>query len=189
MNRTYAISSNAPPPVVLGVDLTIANHEGLRRSLRSAFGVSTRAINLRIDPGMDLIFLCEATISSSLPCLTAVTAPNVVAVQLREAQLKWNPDPDHAIGRGTPTLGALESGSCFLMANSRKVPIASFSPRNVHPTHVDMELQSQLNLLEFLRADTFTIEVSGTNRRRLTRPLSFSVVLSFEIQLGPKAIA
>ncbi|SNC66874.1 hypothetical protein SAMN06265337_1758 [Hymenobacter gelipurpurascens] len=189
MNRTYAPTQHPLPPVVLGVDLTIAHNEGLRRSLRSAFGVSTRAINLRIDPGMDLIFLCEATLSSSLPCLAAITASNVMAVRLREAQLTWNPDPDHAIGRGTPTLGALESGSCFLMANSRKVPIASFSPRNVHPTHVDMELQGQLNLLEFLRADNFTVEVSGTNRRRLTRPLTFSVVLSFEIQQTPKAHA
>lgn len=175
--------------MILGVDLTIANHEGLRRSLQSAFGVSTRAINLRIDPGLDLIFLCEATISSSLPCLAAITSANVTAVRLRDARLTWAPEPGQAIGRGTPTLGALESGSCFLMANNRKVLIASFSPRMVFPTHVDMEKQGQLNLLEFLRADTFTLEVSGTNRRRLARPLHFSVVLSFEVQLAAAAAA
>jgi hypothetical protein len=75
------------------------------------------------------------------------------------------------------------------MANNRKVLIASFSPRMVFPTHVDMEKQGQLNLLEFLRADTFTLEVSGTNRRRLARPLHFSVVLSFEVQLAAAAAA
>ncbi|TGD82659.1 hypothetical protein [Hymenobacter wooponensis] len=189
MNRTYVPPPSAGPPVVLGVDLTIANHEGLRRSLQSAFGVSTRAINLRIDPGMDLIFLCETTIPSSLPCLAAITRSNVTAVKLRDARLTWSPEPDHPIGRGTPTLGALESGSCFLMANNRKVLIASFSPRAVHPTHVEMEKQGQLNLLDFLRADTFTLEVSGTNRRRLARPLNFSVVLSFEVQVAPGASA
>jgi hypothetical protein len=55
----------------------------------------------------------------------------------------------------------------------------------VYPTHVEMEKQGHLNLLEFLRADSFTLEVSGTNRRRLTRPLHFSVLLSFEVQLAP----
>ncbi|TGE08218.1 hypothetical protein [Hymenobacter fodinae] len=189
MNRTYAFPPQAGPPVVLGVDLTIAKHEGLRRSLQSAFGVSTRAINLRIDPGMDLIFLCETTLPSSLPCLSAIRHANVTAVRLRDARLVWTPDSEHPIGRGTPTLGALESGSCFLMANNRKVLIASFSPRLVHPTHVEMEKQEQLNLLEFLRADTFTLEVSGTNRRRLTRPLNFSVLLSFEVQVAPGASA
>lgn len=177
------------PPVVLGVALTISRHEGLRRSLRSAFGVSTRAINLRIDPGMDLIFLCETTLPSTLPCLATLTHPSVTAVVLREATLDWVPEPDHAIGRGTPTLGALESGSCFLTANSRKIPIATFSSRNVHPTHIEMELLGQSNLLEFLRAEWFTLEISGTNRRRLSRPLAFTANLQFEVRMQSSVAA
>lgn len=189
MDRFFPVAPPPTPPVVLGVDLTIAHHEGLRRSLRSAFGVSTRAINMRIDPGMDLIFLCEATLPNSLPCLASLTRPGVVAVWLREARLEWSPDPEHPIGRGTPTLGALDSGSCFLTAHNRKISVASFTTRQVHTTHISMELQGQPNLLEFLRADWFTLEVSGTNRRRLTRPLQFSAVLSFEVQLAPEAQA
>ncbi|WP_155832864.1 hypothetical protein [Hymenobacter swuensis] len=182
------VPANAPP-VMLGVALTIANHEGLRRSLRSAFGLSTRAINLRIDPGMDLIFLCETTLPSSLPCLASLTHPGVTAVTLREAVLTWAPDPEHAIGRGTPTLGALESGSCFLTANSRKIPIATFNSRNVQSTHIDMELLGQPNLLEFLRSEWFTLEISGTNRRRLNRPLAFQANLKFEVRMLPQTAA
>ncbi|MET4107114.1 hypothetical protein [Hymenobacter sp. UYP22] len=177
---------SAPPgatPVILGVSLTISTHEGLRRSLRSAFGLSTRAINLRIDPGMDLIFLCETTLPSSLPCLASLTHPGVTAVTLRAATLDWTPDPEHGIGRGTPTLGALESGSCFLTANSRKIPIATFCQRNIQPTHIEMELLGQPNLLEFLRSEWFTLEISGTNRRRLNRPLAFAANLQFEVRM------
>ena len=173
--------SPALPPVILGVALTIGRHEGLRRSLRTAFGVSTRAINLRIDPGMDLIFLCEATLPGTLPCLAALTAPDVAAVVLRSVQLEWQPEQDHGIGRGTPTLGALESGNCFLTANSRKIHVASFGPQQVQPTHVDMLVQGGANLLEFLRSDWFTLEISGTNRRRLSRPLAFRANLEFSI--------
>ncbi|GGG35194.1 hypothetical protein [Hymenobacter glacieicola] len=189
MKPTPAFASSAAPPVVLGVDLTIAQHEGLRRSLRTAFGLSTRAINLRIDPGMDLIFLCETTLPGTLPCLAALTHPGILAVTLREACLIWHQPPGQAIGRGTPTLGALESGSCFLTANSRKVPIATFGPRQIQSTHIDMELQGQPNLLEFLRSDWFTLEISGTNRRRLTRPLTFQVNLQFEVRMAPSLIA
>lgn len=175
----------AAPPVVLGVALTIDHHEGLRRSLRSAFGLSTRAINLRIDPGMDLIFLCEVTLPGSLPCLMALTHPSVRAVTLRQATLTWVPEPEQGIGRGTPTLGALDSGNCFLTASSRKIPIATFSPRNVQPHRIDMELLGQPNLLDFLRAEWFTLEISGTNRRRLNRPLAFQANLQFEVQSAP----
>ena len=177
----------ALPPVILGVELTIDLNEGLRRSLRTAFGMKTRAINLRIDPSMDLIFLCEKTLPGTLPCLGALTRPGVIAVTLREAHLAWQPDPEHPIGRGTSTLAALESGSCFLTANSRKIAIASFSERNVHPTHVTMEMLGRPNLLEYLRSDWFTLEISGTNRRRLTRPLGFSALLEFDLQLNPEA--
>lgn len=186
---TPALSSSSAPPVVLGVALTIAHHEGLRRSLRTAFGLSTRAINLRIDPGMDLIFLCETTLPGSLPCLSTLTHPSVTAVTLREASLTWSQPQGQAIGRGTPTLGALESGSCFLTANSRKIPIAMFGPRDVHATRIDMELQGQPNLLEFLRSEWFTLEISGTNRRRLTRPLAFQANLQFEVQTAATSAA
>ncbi|UYZ64832.1 hypothetical protein [Hymenobacter weizhouensis] len=177
-----ASASVARPPVVLGVALTISQHEGLGRAAQTAFGVSTRAINLRIDPGMDLIFLCEATLPGTLPCLAALTAPDVAAVLLRSAQLEWLPEPGRSVGRGTPTLGALESGNCFLTANSRKIHVASFGPRQVQPAQVPMQIQGSTNLLEFLRAEWFTLEISGTNRRRLSRPLTFRASLEFAIQ-------
>lgn len=189
MNPTPALSPTTAPPVILGVDLTIAHHEGLRRSLRTAFGLSTRAINLRIDPGMDLIFLCETTLPGTLPCLASLTHPGVTAVTLREACLTWQQPAGQAIGRGTPTLGALENGSCFLTANGRKVPIATFTPENIHSSRIEMELQGQPNLLEFLRAEWFTLEISGTNRRRLTRPLTFQANLQFEVRIAPTVTA
>ena len=120
----------ALPPIVLGVALTIGLHEGLRRSLHTVFGLRTRAINLRIDPSMDLIYLCETTLPNTLPCLSSLTRPGVVAVILRSVRLEWHPETNHPIGRGTPTLAALESGNCFLTANGRKVSIASFSSRS-----------------------------------------------------------
>ncbi|MBC6988600.1 hypothetical protein [Hymenobacter sp. BT491] len=187
MNRPY-LPPTTQMPVVLGVELTIAQHEGLRRSLRSTFGVNTRAINLRIDPGMDLIYLCETTLPGSLACLAPLTRPGVTAVTLRRAQLDWNPGAGNNIGRGTPTLAALETGNCFLAANSRKVPIASFSSRNVHASHISMEMQGEPNLLEYLRADWFTLEISGTNRRRLTRPLALSASLEFNVQYAQQPI-
>ena len=103
---------------------------------------------------------------------------------LRQATLSWVADGEQGIGRGTPTLGALERGNCFLTANSRKVPIATFGPANVQPARVDMELLGQPNLLEFLRSEWFTLEISGTNRRRLNRSLEFRVDLQFEVQMG-----
>ena len=189
MKRFINISSTALPPVILGVELTIANHQGLRKSLRSAFGLNTRAINLRIDPSMDLIYLCEVTLPGTLPCLASLTRPGVVAVILRSVCLEWHPETSQTIGRGTSTLAALESGNCFLTANGRKVPIASFSGRHVHPTRIVMEAQGHPNLLEYLRADSFTLEISGTNRRRLSRPLAFSAVLEFDVQMAPGAHA
>lgn len=189
MKRFTTTSRTAPPPVVLGVELTIANHQGLRKSLRSAFGLNTRAINLRIDPSMDLIYLCETTLPNTLPCLSSLTRPGVIAVILRSVRLEWHPEHNQAIGRGTPTLAALESGNCFLTANGRKVSIASFASRHVHPARIVMEAQGHPNLLEYLRADSFTLEISGTNRRRLTRPLGFSAVLEFDVQMAPGAHA
>ncbi|MBT9393878.1 hypothetical protein KLP40_11955 [Hymenobacter sp. NST-14] len=188
-NASLTPLSNAPP-LELGVALTIAHHEGVRRSLHTAFGLSKRAINLRIDPGMDLIFLCEATLPGSLPCLATLTHPAVQAVLLRQATLSWVPEADQAIGRGTPTLGALERGNCFLTANSRKVPIATFGPAHIKPAQINMELLGQPNLLEYLRAESFMLEISGTNRRRLSRSLDFRVNLQFEVQMaGAVALA
>lgn len=189
MKRFTSATSAPQPPVILGVELTIAHHQGLHKSLRSAFGLNTRAINLRIDPSMDLIYLCETVLPSSLPCLSSLTRPGVVAVILRSVRLEWHPDTKQAIGRGTPTLAALESGNCFLTANGRKVSIASFGSRHVHPTRIVMEAQGHPNLLEYLRADFFTLEISGTNRRRLTRPLGFGAILEFDIQMAPGAQA
>lgn len=184
MKTTYQ-SVDPVPPVVLGVDLTIAQNVGMRRSLQGVLGTRTRAINLQIDPGMDLIFLCETTLPSSLPCLSDLTRPGLTAVALRSARLEWQPEPGHPIGRGTSTLAALENGSCFLSAHRRKISIATFSNRNVHPTRVNMELNGRPNLLEYLRAESFTLEISGTNRRRLTRPLAFSALLEFDLQFSP----
>lgn len=183
--KTGYLSPTPQPPVVLGVALTIAHNESLRRSLNTVFGTRTRAISLQIDPGMDLIFLCETTIPCSLPCLASLTEPGLSVVTLRSVQLEWQPDPDHPIGRGTSTLAALESGSCFLSANSRKIAVATFSSRNVHPTRVNMELHGHPNLLDYLRNEFFTLEISGTNRRRLTRPLAFKAVLEFDLHHTP----
>ncbi|UOQ74754.1 hypothetical protein [Hymenobacter cellulosilyticus] len=189
MKRFSSTSGAGLPPVVLGVELTIANHQDLRKSIRSAFGLNTRAINLRIDPSMDLIYLCEITLPNTLPCLSSLTRPGVLAVLLRSIRLEWHPETSQNIGRGTSTLAALESGSCFLTAGGRKVSIASFTSRHVHPTRIVMEPQGHPNLLEYLRSESFTLEISGTNRRRLTRPLAFSAVLEFDVQLAPGAHA
>jgi hypothetical protein len=189
MNRLSATTAAAAPPVVLGVDLTIANHGSLRRSLRSVLGANARAINLRIDPGMDLIYVSEMTLPCTLPCLTALTGRGVVAVTLRAAHLAWQPAPNQGIGRGTPTLAALESGTCFLTANRRKIAVASFTNRTVHATRIDMEVQGRPNLLDYLRTEWFTLEVSGANRRCLTRPLAFNAVLEFDVQLSRGAQA
>ncbi|SHJ03635.1 hypothetical protein SAMN02745146_2072 [Hymenobacter daecheongensis DSM 21074] len=188
--NTYSRTSlTAVPPVILGVDLTIANQESVRRSLRSAFGLSARAINLRIDPSMELIYLCETTLPNTLPCLATLTGPGVTAVTLRTARLEWQPDADHAIGRGTSTLAALETGTCFLTASSRKIAVASFTSPMVHATHIDMDVLGHPNLLEYLRTEWFTLELSGTNRRRLSRPLAFKTVLEFDVQMARAAQA
>jgi|GEM_PF-6379533 len=183
-NLYSGAAASVLPPVVLDVDLTIANQESLRPSLCAAFGLSSRAITLCIDPSIDLIYPCETTLPNTLPCLTALTGPGVAAVTLRAVHLAWQPDPEHPIGRGTSTLAALESGTCFLTAKSRKIAVASFTDRSVHTTHVEMEVQAHPNLLEYLRTDWFTLEISGTNRRRLTRPLAFSAVLEFDVRLN-----
>lgn len=184
--NSLAFAPPTLPPVVLGVDLTITQHENLRQSLRTAFGLKTRTINLQIDSGLDLVFLCEIALPGSLPCLTALTRPGVAAVTLRSARLEWLRDPDHCTGRGTSTLAALESGNCFLTTGTSKIPIATFTSQNVHSTHVTMELAGRPNLLEYLRSDWFTLEISGTNRRRLSRPLAFQAVLEFDLRMATR---
>ncbi len=175
--------TSEPSVLVLdGLVLTINQHESIRRSLRSAFGLRTRTLHLRVDPVMDLIFLCEAVVPGSLPCLAVLTHPAITAVVLRQATLTRIQNPNPVAGRGSASLRSLEKGNCFLTANSRKVPIASFGPTNVQPSQIEMELLGQPNLLEFLRAEFFTLEISGTNWRRLSRSLALQVSLQFEIR-------
>ncbi|WP_303310887.1 hypothetical protein [Hymenobacter sp. BT730] len=180
--RQPALSAMPPiPPVVLGVDLRIEHQEDLRRSIRSAFGINTRAIRLRIDPSLDLIYLSEVQLPGSLACLESLTRPEVVAVMLRKASMEWHPEEGQTTSRGTPTLAALETGNCFLTANNHKIHIASFTNHSANPNRITMELLGRPNLLEYLRAEWFTLEISGTNRRRLVRPLGFSVRLEFDV--------
>ncbi|WP_345072164.1 hypothetical protein [Hymenobacter fastidiosus] len=133
--------------------------------------------------------MSETTLSGSLPCLASLAGVGVATVTLRAAYLTWRPEPGNGIGRGTPTLAALASGTCFLTANSRKTAVASFTSRTVHTTRIDMEVQGRPNLLDCLRADHFTLEISGVNRRRLTRPLAFSAGLEFDVQMIQGATA
>ena len=176
--------ANAPAAMELGVALTIDQHEGMRHSLRAALGVRSRALNLRINPSMDLIFLCESTMPGNLPCLAALTQPAVTAVVLRRATLSWAPDPGVSIGQGSASLKALARGNCFLTANNQKIPIASFGLANVKSAQIEMDLLGQPNLLEFLRAEFFTLEISGTNRRRLNRPLAVQINLQFDVRMA-----
>ncbi|UYZ60914.1 hypothetical protein [Hymenobacter latericus] len=170
-----------PPiqPLVLGVALTIPRHERAR-TMRT--GVSARSIKLRIDPALDLLFVSEVTLPSNLDCLAALTSPNVVAVSLRTASLELLPEAPCTGPHRGPTLNALSSGHCFVTAHDRKAHIASFGERQVRPDRIDMQVQGHINLLEYLRADWFTVEVSGTHRRRLSRPLPLRLQLTFDVQ-------
>lgn len=150
--------------------------------LHDTLGHTTHAVELRIDPGMDLVFLTEVTLSKSLPCLRGLARPGIPGVWLRRAQLEWHALDGHSTGRGGPTLAALESGNCFLMANDQKVPIATFSNASRSATNVAMDLLPPTNLLEFLRAEHFTLEISGANRRHLTQPLPLRLKLEFDTQ-------
>ncbi|OWP63004.1 hypothetical protein CDA63_11530 [Hymenobacter amundsenii] len=182
ISSTAITLASEPSSLVLDAVLTIKQHESIRRSLRTAFGVRTRSLHLRVDPAMDLLFLCEAVVPGSSSCLAAVTHPAVTSVVLRQATLTRIRNPKLAVGQGSASLRFLEKGNCFLTANSQKVPIASFGPTNVQLSQIEMELLGQPNLLEFLRAEFFTLEISGTNWRRLSCSLTLQVNLQFEVR-------
>ncbi|GAB2953985.1 hypothetical protein GCM10027048_19090 [Hymenobacter coalescens] len=167
----------ASTPVVLGVALTIARHASIRSA---TFGVRTRSVGLRIDPSLDLLYLIEATLSSNLECLVSLTKPGVESLTLRAARLELIPDP---VAGGTahgPTLMALATGNCFVTAQSSKVLIASFDEPHVTPAVIHMDVRSHVNLLDYLRAEWFTLELSGTHRRRMSRSLALRLQLEFE---------
>ena len=170
------------PLILLGIDLVIDQQQTLRQTLRRGRGSNTRAIKMRIDPGMDLVFLSEVTLSKTLPCLRRLAHPGTTGVWLRGAHLEC-PAPAPNAGRNVPSLAVLESGSCFLMADDQKIPIATFVNEDANPAHVTMSLLPPTNLLDFLSAETFTVEISGVNRHRLARPLALSLTLEFDTQL------
>jgi len=173
-----------PPPIILATVLTIDHNQGLRRSLKTNFGLSTRTINERLDPDMDLIYLSETTLLGSLPCLAVLDKGDVTVVTLRMGYLECQL-PQSQDGRRTSSLANLASGSCFLSANNRKVAIASFTNHELEPTRINMEVSHRPNLLDYLRTDSFTLEISGINRRRLTRPLAIQAVLEFAVEMRP----
>ncbi|KAA9339101.1 hypothetical protein F0P96_00240 [Hymenobacter busanensis] len=175
-------------PLILGVALTIARHES-RRQRRPGVGSSTRTVSLRIDPSVDLVYLAEATLPCSLPCLDALTRATVIGVKLLGVRLELMEDAPCTSARQHPTLTVLESGNCFVTAFDRKIQVASFGAQHVHPRHIDMEVLHRGNLLEFLRADWFTVELSGTHRRRLTKALPLSMQLEFEVHETTTATA
>ncbi|WP_400191704.1 hypothetical protein [Hymenobacter sp. B81] len=185
---SLAISA-AAAPLVLGVAFTLARYEG-RRQRRRAAASNTRSLDLRLDPSLDLLFLAEATLPNSLACLTALTRPGVQGVTLRAARLELLPEaPCTAPQPHSPTLTALESGSCFVSALHGKIEVAAFTAADVHPGYIDLRVLGRPNLLDYLRADWFTVELSGTHRRRLTRPLPLRMQLELEVQEQVGALA
>lgn len=168
-----------PPPVVLGIVLNIPSHKGPHHAAHPEAGRTSWGSLLRVDPSLELVFLCETV----LPGLPALARPDVVAATLRAACLTWEPDPSQPPGQDGCSLTALEDGHCFLAADANKIPIAAFSRRNIQPTYVAMEQQGQPNLLEYLRAEWFTLEISGTNHQYLTHSLTFKAELEFEVEL------
>ncbi|RAK66093.1 hypothetical protein [Hymenobacter edaphi] len=179
------LSTAAPPPVVLGVALTIARRE---RPRPLASTIRTRSVKLRIDPSLEQIYLIEATLPGNLECLGPLTQPGVVALYLRAARLELLP-PAHPSGRAhhRSALAALSSGNCFITTQSRKALLAVFDEEDIQPDHIQMEVQGRVNLLDYLRADWFTLELSGTHRRRFNRPLPLRLQLEFETQMAALA--
>ena len=181
MNPTI-LPTAVQPPILLDINLVIDQQQALRQTLRRERGGSTRAIKMRIDPSMDLVFLSEVTLAKTLPCLRRLAQPGTTGVWLRGAHLEC-PRPTPNAGRSVSSLAVLESGSCFLMADDQKIPIATFVNEDADPAHVVMDLLQPTNLLDFLLAETFTVEISGVNRRRLAHPLALSLALEFDTQL------
>ncbi|MCC3158185.1 hypothetical protein LJ737_13130 [Hymenobacter sp. 15J16-1T3B] len=179
------LSSVAPPPVVLGVALTIARHQ---RPRPLASTIRTRSVKLRIDPSLEQIYLIEATLPGNLECLGPLTQPNVTALYLRAARLELLPvlRPDGRPQHG-PSLAALATGNCFISTQSHKTLLAGFGEDDIRPDRIDMVVQGRVNLLDYLRTDWFTLELSGTHRRRFSRPLPLRLQLEFETQTGAVA--
>jgi len=171
-----------PPPIVLAAVLTIDPNQGLHRSLRTNFGLSTQAIKAHLDPDMDLLYLAETTLPSSLPCLAVLNQPGITAVTLRAGCLECVLPRSKDGRRSTSSLANLATGNCFLSANNRKVAIASFSNQELEPGRMNLEVMHRPNLLDYLRAENFTLEISGAHRRRLTRSLSVQTVLEFIVE-------
>jgi len=171
------LSTPGQLPIVLGIDLVIDRH----KALRNRVGANARAILMRIDPSVDLVFLTEVTLPNTLPCLRRLIQPNTTGVWLLSAYLECLLPSDGA-GKNASSLAVLENGSCFLMADDQKIPIATFSNAEMNSTHIDMQLLQPTNLLDFLLAETFTVEISGVNRRHLTHPLALSLALQFGTQ-------
>ncbi|AYA36977.1 hypothetical protein D3Y59_07855 [Hymenobacter oligotrophus] len=169
---------------MLGVAFTIPRHEPARYPRPD---VGARFIKLRIDPLLDLLFVSEVTLPSNLDCLAALTSPGVTAVSLRTASLELLPEAPCTGPRRGPSLNAFASGQCFVTAHDRKAQIATFGERQVHATGIEMQVQRHVNLLEYLRSDWFTVEVSGTLRRRLTQPLPLRLQLTFDVQVTEQA--
>ena len=182
--KPLLVAPVVPPPIILGVTLTIDHNRGLRRSLRTNFGLSNRAINARMDPDLDLIYLSETILSGSLPCLATLDQPDVTTVTLRAGYLECQGTDGQGSRRNMPDLANLETGNCFLTANNHKVAIAAFVNNELQATRVVLEVTSCLNLLDYLRSEDFTLEISGTNRRRLTRPLAIQAVLEFTVDVS-----
>ncbi|GGF18745.1 hypothetical protein [Hymenobacter cavernae] len=182
--KPLLVAPVVPPPIILGVMLTIDHNRGLRRSLRTNFGLSNRAINTRMDPALDMIYLSETTLSGSLPCLATLDQPDITAVTLRAGYLECQGGDSQDSRRHMPDLASLATGNCFLTANNHKVAIATFVNAEPRATRIAMEVTSRLNLLDYLRAEDFTLEISGTNRRRLTRPLAIHAVLEFTADIS-----
>ncbi|OUJ72438.1 hypothetical protein BXP70_17895 [Hymenobacter crusticola] len=171
-----------PPPIILATVLTVDHNQGLRRSLRTNFGLSTQAINARLDPDMDLLYLSETTLPGSLPCLAVLEQPGITIVTLRTGYLECVLPHNKEGRRPTSSLANLATGNCFLSANNRKVAIAAFSNQELEPERILLEVSHRPNLLDYLRTESFTLEISGAHRRRLTRPLSVQVMLEFTVE-------
>ncbi|GAA4381911.1 hypothetical protein [Hymenobacter koreensis] len=175
------------PPLVLGVSLTLAQYQ---KCLAPPPEVSsTRTVELRIDPTLDLVYLAETTLPGSLPLLRGLNQAHVAGVKLQAARLQLLEDAPCTARRHQPSLMVLEEGHCFITAADVKVPVASFGRQHLRRSFVNMEVNSNVNLLDYLLTDWFTVELSGTLRRRLVKAMSLSMSLEFEVQGSRRALA
>lgn len=174
------LRSAAPPPLLLEVALTIAR---LNRAWPPTTAGRARATKLCIDPTLELLFVCETTLPGQPPGLEPLTQPDLTGLYLRRARLL----PLASGAAGSCPLSYLVSGQCFFTTASHKELVASFTPSQVQAGGVELNVQSGLNLLEYLRAERFTVELSGTLRRRFLRPLPLRLHLELEARQGLRA--